>query len=489
MTRNGQEYLEALQDGRTVWLGRERVDDVTTHPAFAQAARSFARLYDLTNDPEHRDDLTVSSPSGRTLRAYDVPKSYDDLVAKREAHRVWAADSFGFLGRSPDYMAAGAAGFLARPQVFTTDTYDGADNVRALHQRWSRDSIFPAFTITNPASDRSKTLGEQEVPDLFLSVDQERDDGIVVSGSKMIGTAAVFADEIMVGTIEPLGPDDQDFAFSFALSPSTPGVSLISRMSYEAQAASGKDYPLSSRFDENDALLVCESVFVPWERVLTYRNVESTFGMWWQTPAYTYMAHQASTRFWTKMEFLAGVAVLVTRANGSAENPAVRSEVGRLLGYVQMAKSMVLASEAALDAQPEDGGAVRPDAAITYAQRILAGEIYPKFVHQIKMFSGGSLTQVPASWHDLHDATVGPLLKTYARSVTQDTEDRVALMKLAWDAVGSEFASRHAHYEQFYQGAPHVYLTQMAFAGGADECADLAGRALSEAAGIDSPKT
>lgn len=395
---------------------------------------------------------------------------------------VPTADSYGFLGRSPDYMAAGSAGFVAQPGLFKTDAYDGSGNVAALHERWRRDSTFPAFTITNPSSDRSKTLGAQDVPDLFLTIDQERDDGIVVSGSKMIGTAAVFADEIMVGTIEPLRPDDQDFAFSFALPVSTSGVSLISRVSYEGHAASALDYPLSSRFDENDALLVCESVFV---RVLTFRDVDTTFGMWWKTPAYTYMAHQASVRFWTKMEFLAGVAILVTRGNGSDANPAVRSEVGRLLGYVQMAKSMVLASEAAYASAPEDGGAVRPDAAITYAQRILAGEIYPKFVHQIRMLSGGSLTQVPASWHDIHDGVVGPLLKTYARSVTQETEDRVALMKLAWDAVGSEFASRHAHYEQFYQGAPHVYLTQMAFAGGADECAALAERALREAAGAD----
>ena len=126
---------------------------------------------------------------------------------------------------------------------------------------------------------------------------------------------------------------------------------------------------MSSRFDENDALLVCDNVFIPLDRVLTYRNVGATFGMWWESPAYTYMAHQAATRFWTKMEFLAGVAVLITRANGTAENPGVRGEVGRLLGYVQMAKSMVLAAEAACTADPADGGAVRPARRFTRSPR------------------------------------------------------------------------------------------------------------------------
>lgn len=483
MIRNGEDYLKSLRDGRTVWLGREKIDDVTTHPAFANAARSFAQLYEYANDPAQRA-VMISEKEG-ALRSFSIPQTRGELEAKRHAYQAWARNSYGFLGRSPDYMASGVAGFAARPELFTTDAYDGAAAAIALHERCRHASTFLCFTITNPSRDRTKPLHAQSVPELFLSIDEERDDGIVVSGTKMIGTAAVFADEIIVGTIEPLHADDKDFAFSFSLPLATPGVRLISRMSYESQASSPRDYPLSSRFDENDALLIWESVFVPWERVLTYRDVDATFGMWWKTPAYLFMAHQAATRFWTKMEFLAGIAVLVTRANDSADNPGVRAEVGRLLGYVQMAKSMVLAAEAACTTDPEDNGAVRPDAAIIYAQRILAGEIYPKFVHQIRMFSGGSLTQIPSSWHDLNAPAIGSLLQTYGRSTSQLASDRVALMKMVWDATGSEFASRHAHYEQFYQGAPHVYLTQMALSGGADEYADLAQQALREAVELD----
>lgn len=483
MTRNGEDYLKSLRDGRTVWLGRDKIDDITAHPAFANAAQSFANLYDLSRDPAIQAQVTTER--GEALRSFDIPHTRADLESKGRAYRAWARASYGFLGRSPDYMAAGVAGFAARPARFTTDAHDGEAAALALYERCRRESTFLAFTITNPSRDRSVPLRAQSAPELFLSVDEERDGGIVVSGSKMIGTAAVFADEIIVGTIEPLHVSDIEYAFSFTLPVASPGVQLVSRMSYEAQATSAKDYPLSSRFDENDALLICDSVFVPWEQVLTYRDVDATFGMWWETPAYTYMAHQAATRFWTKMEFLAGLAVLITRANGSAENPGVRTEVGRLLGYVQMARSMVLAAEAACTTDPDDHGAVRPDTAIIYAQRILAGEIYPKFVHQIRMLAGGGLTQVPSSWHDLHAPEIAELLGTYGQSVTQSASARVELMKLAWDATGSEFGSRHAHYEQFYQGAPHVYLTQMAFAGGADQYAELAQNALEDADRFD----
>ena len=34
--------------------------------------------------------------------------------------------------------------------------------------------------------------------------------------------------------------------------------------------------------------------------------------------------------------------------------------------------------------------------------------------------------------------------------------ERMKFLKLAWDAVGSEFASRHVQYEMFYAGAEYV---------------------------------
>ncbi|MFC4533349.1 4-hydroxyphenylacetate 3-hydroxylase N-terminal domain-containing protein [Sphaerisporangium dianthi] len=94
---------------------RGLVKDVTTHPAFRNTARSIADLYDLTHDPARVDTLTVQGADGtRIHRAYHLPRSHEDLVARRQAYKVWSEASFGFLGRSPDYMASGIAGFRPR---------------------------------------------------------------------------------------------------------------------------------------------------------------------------------------------------------------------------------------------------------------------------------------------------------------------------------------------------------------------------------------
>jgi 4-hydroxyphenylacetate 3-monooxygenase len=460
MTRSGQEYLESLRDGRAVWLDGELVKDVTEHPAFRNTARSIAHLYDMARDAELRDVLTVR-PEGQdraVLRAYHVPRTQAELVERRKAFKTWSEASFGFLGRSPDYMATGIAGFVSTPEIFAGETFDGRDNLAAYYRRMTEGDLYQSFTITNPQIDRTKAASEQEEDDLYVRVVKERDDGIVVRGAKMIGTGAVFGDEIIVGTIEPLQRQDVEYALCFSVPLDTPGLKFISRTSYEGQARSVFDNPLSARFDENDALLVCDDVFVPWERVLTYRDVDTTFRMWWFTPAYNNFVHQAATRFWTKLEFLTGLAILVTRANNTYDLPPVQMQIGRLIGWLNIAKSMVLAAETTCERVGGEGGAVHINREIASAHRAMAGDLYPKVLAEIKMLAGGGLIQLPASGYDLKHPELGPLVAKYVRSPGTPAEQRIKLLKLAWDALGSEFAARHEQYERFYHGAPHVYL-------------------------------
>ena len=83
--RTGEEYLRSLRDGRQVFLNGEKVSDVSEHVAFREAARSIARLYDIAADPANRERMTFISPkTGKpVLRAYQIPKTHEDLKARR----------------------------------------------------------------------------------------------------------------------------------------------------------------------------------------------------------------------------------------------------------------------------------------------------------------------------------------------------------------------------------------------------------------------
>jgi len=108
LTKNTS-LLESIRDGREVYVYGERVDDVTTHPAFRNTARSIARLYDALHDPQRRDVITTPTDTGSdgvTHKFFRFPRTVEDCVGDLEAIAEWARIGYGWLGRSPDYKAA-----------------------------------------------------------------------------------------------------------------------------------------------------------------------------------------------------------------------------------------------------------------------------------------------------------------------------------------------------------------------------------------------
>ncbi len=82
--RTGKAYLDGLKDEREIWLGDERVVDVTIHPALRRGAETLAKLYDLQHDPDLQDLMTYTSPtSGDPVgRSFQPPYGIDDPLSK-----------------------------------------------------------------------------------------------------------------------------------------------------------------------------------------------------------------------------------------------------------------------------------------------------------------------------------------------------------------------------------------------------------------------
>lgn len=459
MTRTGDQYLAALDDDREVWLDGQRIEGLAEHPAFASTARAVARLYDMTHHERFRDALTYVSPATgqRVHSAFLIPRSYDDLVARRTAMKLWSEATFGFLGRSPDYKASMWAGFAADPDFFDDGSgRDFAGNVVRHYEHLRDADLFQSHTIVNPQIDKTKAASDQEEENLFVGVVDEQQDGIVVRGAKMIGTGAMLGDEIQVACIEPLGPNDQSYAISFSVPLSAEGVKVICRRSYATGAPSVFDYPFSTTLDENDALLVYENVFIPWDKVFVYRDVPRSFLQWWDTPGFNYMCTHGAIRFWTKLEVLTGVAIKLAKANNTYGLPPVRQALGRLLTWVETFRAMVLGAEAGYELARDGSGVVQPNRGITFSYRSLAPRVYPEVVGAIKELAGGGVIQLPATFRDLLTEGESDIVKRYIRSPGHPAEQRIQLFKLAWDLIGSEFGGRHEQYERFYLGPPYV---------------------------------
>src|ERR1700722_6128114 len=110
MLKTGDQHLESLCDGRTVYIGKEKVTDVTTHPAFRNAARSMAAIYDMKAAPQNRDAMSFEQDGKRFSQYFLKPKSRADLEARSLAHRRIAEMRYGMLGSSPVHVAGFVTG-------------------------------------------------------------------------------------------------------------------------------------------------------------------------------------------------------------------------------------------------------------------------------------------------------------------------------------------------------------------------------------------
>ena len=240
---------------------------------------------------------------------------------------------------------------------------------------------------------------------------------------------------------------------SFAIPIATKGLKLLSRKSYEAAATSVFDNPISARFDENDALVYFDDVKVPWERVFVYRDTDMCRAQFHDTLGHTFQNYQAQIRLSVKLKLLAGVARRLAETIGTANMPQIREELGWIAAQAAMVEGMVCGMEAVGHMQ---NGAYVPNKHLMYAAQVLTQELYPRIVDKIRSLAGGALIMLPSSARDWADPEFAAIIGKTQRSPAATPRDRVKFLKLAWDAIGSEFNSRHTQYEMFYAGARYV---------------------------------
>ena len=450
--RTGAEYLRSLRDGRQVFVDGERVADVRQHPAFREAARSIARLYDIAAAPENRELMTFPSPKTGmpVLRAYQIPKTHADLRARRLFSEKWAEATFGLMGRTPDHVAGFFCGYAAVPGVFAAGGQQFADNVVAFYEHLCDNHLYASYAIVPPQIDRSKPAHKQSDPTLYAGVVKERDDGIMISGAQQLATAGVLSDYIHLSCIHPLQPGDENYANCVAIPVSAPGLKLYPRRPFALRASNSFDYPLTSRFDESDSYVIFDNVFVPWERVFIYRNLEVSRDQWWKTPSHLYGNHQAQVRYATKLRFMIGLAKRMNEMTGNEANPAVQIMMGELASLVSVVETMLLAHESVAMIE---NGVLWPSKTALYSVMALQSELNGRMLECIRELAGSAMITLPSSLKDFDNPEMASDMDRYMRSAASDARSRVALMRLAWDFIGSEFGARQQQYEKFYGGA------------------------------------
>jgi 4-hydroxyphenylacetate 3-monooxygenase len=447
--RTGSQFLDGLRKTRReIWVDGERIEDVTAHPKLRGGAESLAAMFDrqhrfaaecLYDDPE---------AGGPTNVSHMLPRSKDALRRRHAGLVRLSEGSMGLMGRTPDYMNMKFSAFASAPKVWAgTDgrNESGARNIVNYQRFLARGDVSLTHTIIQPTVDK-RTDARLAGNKVSVRKVGETKDGIVVRGARVLATLAPYADEQTVYPGQPIPPDATDYAIAFAIPLDTPGLKFLCRDSAAAPGADPFDKPLSTRFDEQDAICLFDDVVVPWDRVFIDGDVK-IYNSMRDTGYAANMVTHSTIRGLTKLEFAYGLATRMAELIGD-HSPATIEMLGELACYVRLTANAV---ELSLEqAQEREDGYWFPSSAVLDPMRAILPMWMPRVAEIITLIGSHNLLTTP-SRAQLDDPGLRPLIDEMLHGADgASAEERAQLFRLAWDFVGSTLAGRGFLYERFY---------------------------------------
>jgi aromatic ring hydroxylase len=447
---DGARYIESLRDGREVWLHGEKVADVTKHPAFANVVQTIADLYDLQHRTPTQDVMTYVDDDGvRSSISYLPPTSPEELLRRRRNTELWTERSFGMLGRLPDFCAAMVVGFYdARSELNTLHAGFG-DNAESYLKFARHNDLALSHGLHDPHMD--KTLRPKQDPDRCLRIIRERDHGVVVRGARF-STLGPLSNEVVIAPTYVLADDEPEFAIWFSCPVNLAGIRQICRDPFTLRPLTA-DHPLSTKYDEQDVLMIFDDVLIPWERIFLMRKPKEA-NLLFRSRVMAWAGYASVLQLIARLELIIGTAHLLAQTGGIAGRPHVTLEMGELVSYAGMFKGLLRAAE--VDCVQTPGGHymlgdtshLRPLITLT-SERIV--NIFEHVATSAPIFT-------PTS-EDFDVPELRPLLDIYGRGKGVDAAYRHRLCRLAWDLTIDSFGGRQQLYERLHSGSPEVLVS------------------------------
>lgn len=445
--RRGAEVLERFRDyPAEIWHRGERIHDITKSSAVRNGVHTLAGLYD--HQWREQDTMLEYGPRRNLVgRSYGIPKNNEELEVLGTALQCSARYSMGMLGREPAYLNRAISAFAGSAEYFATADGKYCRNVKAYHDHIRENDLSLTHTLLNPRPNRLAGPAHQSDAGAAAHVREERDDGIVVRGARMLATLP-FADEIAVFPARLMDTSEasKPYAFALALPTATPGLRFICRDTVDY--GFGADHPLGSRFEEMDAVVIFDDVFIPWENVFCYRDIDICNQAYAATGATAHMAYQVVCKNIVKTEYLLGLASLMIEGAGLETFQHVHEKFAEIWVALETIKALKLAAQAG--AARNAYGMLVPAWDPLDAARLLYPRTYPRLIEIIQQLGASSLVAMP-SIHDLN----GPLsadIERYYQAARLNAAERIPLYRLAWDTAVSAFGSRQVLYERYFFG-------------------------------------
>lgn len=431
-------------------IGEGRVEDLTTHPATRAMVDYYAAWYDRHFDPEWRDIL-LRPPNANGERlpvAFLVPQSADDLRRMGRSFASTIFPSAGNVTHTPAYGNLIALGILDAVQRRNPSP----DNVAAAakYRDWLAETD-RFLTFSAGGATIGYRFREDPNDRASLRLITETAAGIVVRGKVGMHTSVPFVDDVYIGAFGAVTYASD--RVTFVVPVAAPGVTVVCRK-IAARHQNPFIAPLSSRFDELDAQMWLDDVFIPWEQVFLTEPPSGTGG---SLPLEPHRGEGiADWLFWhqlycwlAKAEFTLGLALACTDAMGLKEHQPTIEYLVDLVGDVQTVRSCITAAE--LDPEVTPAGYALPGLVHIAAGSLAMLKARQRMGEILRILPGSSLVMAPADT-DLAAPEMAAGLEESFGGGGYTARQRSALLHMAWDHIASGLDGRESAFELHANG-------------------------------------
>src|SRR5579864_5095412 len=265
--RTPEQYKQSLRDGRAVYYRGEKVNDVTTHPVIGIAVDHACIDYRMAEDPAYRDLAVVKEDGQEYSRYFHLPRNGDDLLKRSQLIAASTREGATLVVLIKEI---GTDALLALHIIGERLAAAGKPEYRERIHRYYRNcrdnDLAVAVAQTDVKGDRALGPTQQDHPDYYVRIVEERPDGIVVRGAKVHTSVSTNTNEVIVLPTRAMRVEDKAYAVAFALPINTPGLKLIASP-HGSSHKNQFEHPLSAGHKMMETLTVFDDVFVPKERV------------------------------------------------------------------------------------------------------------------------------------------------------------------------------------------------------------------------------
>jgi aromatic ring hydroxylase len=432
--RTAEQYKASLRDGRAVFFRGDKVADVTAHPVIGIAVEHAALDYRMAEDPQYRELVVVKEGADEYSRYYHLPRNGDDLL-KRSALIAAATREGATLVVLIKEIGTDAllALHIIGERMAAAGKPEYRERIHKFYRHCRDNDLAVAVAQTDVKGDRSLGPTQQDHPDYYVRVVEERPDGVVVRGAKVHTSVSTNTNEVIVLPTRAMRPEDKAYAIGFALPMNAPGLKMIASP-HGSSKKNPFEHPISARHKMMETLTVFDDVFVPKERI--FLNGEIDFA---GLLALTFVRFHRFTAVSYKLpllELLAGAGAAIAEANGISRAGHVRDKLTHLAAYHTTVRGLI--EHAARTCTLEDGIAV-PNTLLTNVAKYHFAHNYHQGVQIVQDLAGGLLVTAPGEEDLKSEATREYVLKYMGGAKGFDAEKRLRLLNLISDLTSSEY--------------------------------------------------